>query len=68
MTEGKVAILTCDVWGMLFSLWLIDWEIWALNSLSTEHAYYIDYRNNRGAYVAAWWNLVNWEAAEKNLA
>ena len=32
-----------------------------------EHAYYVDYRNDRAAYVKAYWNLVNWEFAEKNL-
>jgi len=26
-----------------------------------EHAYYIDYRNSRKDFVAAFWNLVNWE-------
>ncbi|TAL74074.1 MAG: superoxide dismutase [Fe] [Rhodanobacter sp.] len=33
-----------------------------------EHAYYIDYRNARPKYLEAFWALVNWEFAAKNLA
>jgi Fe-Mn family superoxide dismutase len=32
-----------------------------------EHAYYVDYRNARPAYLEAFWKLVNWEFAAANL-
>lgn len=30
-----------------------------------EHAYYIDYRNQRGEYLKAIWNILDWEIIEK---
>ncbi|TSC94165.1 MAG: superoxide dismutase, Fe-Mn family [Parcubacteria group bacterium Licking1014_1] len=30
-----------------------------------EHAYYLDYKNDRAKFIEAFWNIVNWEEIEK---
>jgi len=32
-----------------------------------EHAYYLDYRNDRAKYVENFWNVVDWDEVEKRL-
>jgi Fe-Mn family superoxide dismutase len=32
-----------------------------------EHAYYLDYKNDRAKFVEAFWNIVNWEEINKRM-
>jgi Fe-Mn family superoxide dismutase len=33
-----------------------------------EHAYYLDYKNDRGKFIEGFWNIVNWDTIGKRFA
>lgn len=40
---------------------LLTFDVW-------EHAYYIDYRNQRADYLTALWNIIDWKVVEQRYA
>ena len=62
--SGKIVILQCEkhqnltIWGAVL---LLVCDVW-------EHAYYLQYQNNRAEWVDNFMKLANWDFAAKRLA
>ncbi len=58
MSIGQIEkhnLLAMNGWKIVITL-----DVW-------EHAYYLDYLNNRAGFVEAWWKVTNWNYAEQQI-
>ena len=64
MAGGKLTVITTPNQDSPLSQGLypiLGNDVW-------EHAYYLKYQNRRPEYLAAWWNVVNWEEVNRRFA
>ena len=62
--DGSLALVSTSNAGVPLTtgqIPLLTCDVW-------EHAYYIDHRNARPAYLGAFWALVNWDFVAKNFS
>jgi Fe-Mn family superoxide dismutase len=62
--EGKLAVISSANQDNPMS----DGHFPILGNDVWEHAYYLKYQNRRPDYLAAWWNVINWDEVNRRFA